>query len=59
MIDTIRGLVYRDFDMEIPAQLLGEKMVDLKVNKDGNFRTVRLYDMFLTKRHQQQVYQET
>ena len=50
MIDTIRGLVYRDFEMPHPAQLLGEKMVDLKVNKDGNFRTAKItYDMFLDK----------
>ena len=50
VIDTIRGLVYRDFEMPHPAQLLGEKMVDLKVNKDGNFRTAKItYDMFLTK----------
>ena len=50
MIDTIRGLVYRDFEMAHPAQLLGEKMVDLKINKDGNFRTAKItYDMFLTK----------
>jgi|TARA_B100001093_G_scaffold390051_1_gene376321 hypothetical protein len=50
VIDTIRGLVYRDFDMAHPAQLLSEKMVDLKVNKDGNFRTAKItYDMFLTK----------
>ena len=44
------GLVYRDFEMPHPAQLLGEKMVDLKVNKDGNFRTAKItYDMFLDK----------
>ncbi len=50
VIDTIRGLVYRDFEMAHPAQLLGEKMVDLKINKDGNFRTAKItYDMFLTK----------
>ncbi len=50
VIDTIRGLVYRDFGMPHPAQLLGEKMVDLKVNKDGNFRTAKItYDMFLDK----------
>ena len=50
VIDTIRGLVYRDFEMPHPAQLLGEKMVDLKVNKDGNFRTAKItYDMFLNK----------
>ena len=50
VIDTIRGLAYRDFDMAHPAQLLSEKMVNLKVNKDGNFRTAKItYDMFLEK----------
>ncbi|MAD23588.1 MAG: hypothetical protein CMO44_05380 [Verrucomicrobiales bacterium] len=50
VIDAIRGLAYRDFDMAHPAQLLGEKMVSLKVNKDGNFRTAKItYDMFLEK----------
>lgn len=50
VIDSIRGLAYRDFDMPHPAQLLSEKMVNLKVNKDGNFRTAKItYDMFLEK----------
>ena len=50
VIDAIRGLAYRDFDMGHPAQLLSEKMVSLKVNKDGNFRTAKItYDMFLEK----------
>ena len=50
VIDAIRGLAYRDFDMAHPAQLLSEKMVSLKVNKDGNFRTAKItYDMFLEK----------
>tara|TARA_B100001057_G_C22620513_1_gene860341 strand:+ start:345 stop:821 length:477 start_codon:yes stop_codon:yes gene_type:complete len=50
VIDAIRGLVFRDFDFAHPAQLLSEKMVDLKVNKDGNFRTAKItYDMFLDK----------
>ena len=50
VIDSIRGLAYRDFDMAHPAQLLSEKMVNLKVNKDGNFRTAKItYDMFLEK----------
>ena len=34
----------------IKFQLLSEKMVNLKVNKDGNFRTAKItYDMFLDK----------
>ena len=61
VIDTIRGLVYRDFEMHTLAQLLGEKMVDLKINKDGNFRTaLRLtYDMFMTKLKQKMYCQKT
>jgi len=50
LIDTARGLLYRDFEMAHPAQLLSEKMVVLKINKDGNFRTAKItYDMFLSK----------
>ena len=50
LVDVMRGMIYRDFEMPHPAQLLGEKMVDLKVNKDGNFRTAKItYDMFLDK----------
>ena len=35
VVDMIRGLVYRDFDMTHPAQKLTEKLVNLKINKDG------------------------
>ena len=35
VVDMIRGLIYRDFDMPHPAQKLTEKLVSLKVNKDG------------------------
>jgi len=35
VVDMIRGLIYRDFDMPYPAQKLTEKLVSLKVNKDG------------------------
>jgi len=35
VVDVIRGLIYRDFDMPYPAQKLTEKLVSLKVNKDG------------------------
>jgi hypothetical protein len=36
VVDMIRGLVYRDFDMTHPAQKLTEKLVNLKINKDGS-----------------------
>ncbi len=35
VVDMVRGLVYRDFDMTHPAQKLTEKLVNLKINKDG------------------------
>lgn len=35
VVDMIRGLIYRDFDMPYPAQKLTEKLVSLKINKDG------------------------
>ena len=35
VVDMIRGLVYRDFDITHPAQKLTEKLVNLKINKDG------------------------
>ena len=35
VVDMIRGLIYRDFDMPHQAQKLTEKLVILKVNKDG------------------------
>ena len=35
VVDMIRVLIYRDFDMPHPAQKLTEKLVILKVNKDG------------------------
>ena len=36
VVDMIRGLIYRDFDMPHPAQKLTEKLVNLKINKDGS-----------------------
>ena len=35
VVDMVRGLVYRDFEMTHPAQKLTEKLVNLKINKDG------------------------
>ena len=35
LVDIMRGLVYRDFDVKHPAQILSEKMVELRINKDG------------------------
>ena len=35
LVDMMRGLMYRDFGIKHPAQSLSDKMVNLKVNKDG------------------------
>ena len=35
LVDVMRGLMYRDFDIKHPAQNLSDKMVNLKVNRDG------------------------
>ena len=35
LVDIMRGLLYRDFNMNHPAQKLSDKMVKLKVNRDG------------------------
>ena len=36
LVDMMRGLMYRDFGIKHPAQKLSDKMVILKVNKDGS-----------------------
>ena len=35
LVDIMRGLLYRDFGVKHPAQSLSDKMVTLKVNRDG------------------------
>ena len=35
LVDIMRGLMYRDFGIKHTAQKLSDKMVNLKVNKDG------------------------
>ena len=35
LVDIMRGLLYRDFGIKHPAQSLSDKMVNLKVNKNG------------------------
>jgi hypothetical protein len=46
LVDTMRGLVYRDFNMKHPSQVLSEKMVELKVNRDGGQSARINYDIF-------------
>ena len=46
LVDVMRGLIYRDFNMKHPSQVLSEKMVELKVNKDGGQSARINYDIF-------------
>ncbi len=46
LVDTMRGLIYRDFNIKHPSQVLGEKMVELKVNRDGGQSARINYDIF-------------
>ena len=50
VIDSIRGLLYRDFEMAHPAQLLGANMVTLKTMKNGTHKSAKIdYSRFLDK----------
>lgn len=46
LVDTMRGLIYRDFNMKHPSQVLAEKMVELKVLKNGTQSARINYDIF-------------
>ncbi len=46
LVDVMRGLIYRDFGMKHPSQVLSEKMVELKQNKDGTKSARINYDIF-------------
>lgn len=35
LVDIMRGMIYRDFDVEHPAQKLSDKIVDVKITKNG------------------------
>ena len=35
LVDIMRGMIYRDFDVEHPAQKLSDKIVDVKITKYG------------------------
>ena len=46
LVDVMRGLIYRDFGMKHPSQVLSEKMVELRTLKDGS-KSARIdYDIF-------------
>ena len=35
LVDVMRGMIYRDFGLQHPAQKLTDKMVNLKTNRNG------------------------
>ena len=48
VIDCIRGLIYRDFNMSHAAQLLANKMVSVRFNRGGKASSARIdYSDFL------------
>ena len=52
VIDSIRGLIYRDFGVGHPAQQLADKMVTVKLDKTGHKKSARLdYSGVLEKKH--------
>ena len=46
LVDVMRGLIYRDFNMKHPSQVLSEKMVELRTLKDGTQSARINYDLF-------------
>ena len=53
-IDTIRGLIYRDFGKRHPAQDLADKMVTIRVDKTGKNKSARLnYSDVLGMKHKE------
>ena len=42
VIDCIRGLIYRDFNMAHAAQLMANKMVAIKFNRGGKASAARI-----------------
>ena len=50
VIDCIRGLIYRDFDMKHAAQLMADRMVMIKFNRGGRASAARIdYSDFMRK----------
>ena len=46
LVDVMRGLIYRDFNMKHPSQVLSEKMVELRTLRDGTQSARINYDIF-------------
>ena len=53
LVDVMRGLIYRDFDIKHPAQILSDKLVDLKKLKDGSQSAKIDYTSLLDTKHKQ------
>jgi hypothetical protein len=53
VVDMMRGLVYRDFDIKHPAQALSDKLVELKTLKDGSQSAKIDYSSLMDKKHKQ------
>ena len=46
LVDVMRGLIYRDFNIKHPSQVMSEKMVELRTLKDGSQSARINYDIF-------------
>tara|TARA_B100000900_G_scaffold59669_1_gene45110 strand:+ start:119 stop:586 length:468 start_codon:yes stop_codon:yes gene_type:complete len=46
LVDVMRGLIYRDFNLKHPSQVLSERMVELRQLKDGSQSARINYDIF-------------
>jgi len=51
VIDSIRGLIYRDFNKYHPAQALADKMVQIKVQRNGQKNAKLDYSTVIDKKH--------
>ena len=57
VIDCIRGLIYRDFNMAHAAQLMANKMVAIKFTRGGKASAARIdYSSFMKKSPNKQVF---
>lgn len=57
IIDCIRGLIYRDFDIAHAAQLMANKMVAIKFSRGGKASAARIdYSSFMKKSPNKQVF---
>ena len=57
VIDCIRGLIYRDFNMAHAAQLMANKMVAIKFSRGGKASAARIdYSDFMKKSPNKQVF---